>query len=199
MLFIDGKAHYLTFNLVLRMQMYNSILPILIAFYFRFLERAILKEDADAQSCRIVLILVAEDREYLIFQRKCKSLVQADLILLITFFITILKHVMRDELLLVHIVVGKDVAVNNEHEVLVKEELMIWLMHIPVLHALQIGYHLLAHVSCHQGVIESSSLLQIERNDHPMTLHLLVVPLQDDLIEVHLDLRVRKLLVCFCA
>lgn len=106
---------------------------------------------------------------------------------------------MRDELLLVHVIIGKDVAVDNEHEVFVEEILMIRLVHIPVLHALQIGYHLLAHVFGDQGVVEGRTLLQIERNYHPMAPHVLVEPLEDDLLEIHLDLRVLELLVCFRA
>ena len=71
----------------------------------------------------------------------------------------LLKLVMALPLFVLHVVVAEDVPMGYQHEVLVKDELLIGLVQIPVLLVSQVSYLPIIHVGSHHGVIKRSTLL----------------------------------------
>ena len=104
----------------------------------------------------------------------------------------ILKLVMALPLLVLHVVVAENVAVRHQHEILVENVLLIRLVQIPILLVPQVSNLSYIHVG-HHGIIKRGSRFKFKLDYHPMTRHFLIFSFHDNLIKVHLNLRVLEL------
>ena len=142
----------------------------------------VLHENTDVLFLRLTrLTLDLEDRDHLIVQ-----------------VFAISDRLVLHECLLNDVIGGEDVLVGEEYQVLVHQEIIIRLLHVPVLQAIQVESLFFGYIWLHHGVIEVCTLFFLERNDNDMIFDERGSSLQDDLIEIQVNLFVMVLNTLWC-
>ena len=103
----------------------------------------------------------------------------------------------RNEFLLVHVIAGEDVEVDDEDLVVDEHYLIVGLLVIPELGALQEQKLLLVNVRHNLRIVERCVALFFERDYCKVARHSLFLPLQNYLVEVHPDFSVGEPVVVF--
>lgn len=100
--------------------------------------------------------------------------------------------------LLHDVIGGKDVLVGEEYQVLVHQEIIIRLMHVPVLQAIQVQFLFFGYIWLHHGIIEVRTLFFFERNDNDMIFDERGSSREDYLIKIQVNLFVMVLNTFWC-